>query len=143
LAHLTGSRNLKDLNLQSTQIGDAGLKSLTQIVNLERLNLVDTKNTDASLEQIGALPRLAKLRPGERITDSGLRHLAGSSQLRMLDLSCTAVTDAGLEHLKGLTGLERLDLDMAKVTDAGVASLNRALPKLFINQRPPWELSPF
>ena len=40
----------------------------------------------------------------------------------------TNITDAGLEHLKGLTNLEELDLRWTKVTDAGVAKLQQALP---------------
>ena len=40
----------------------------------------------------------------------------------------TKVTDAGLEHLKGLTNLEGLWLDHTKVTDADVARLKQALP---------------
>ena len=44
------------------------------------------------------------------MTDAGLEHLKGLSQLQRLDLASTQVTDAGLEHLKGLTQLQTLDL---------------------------------
>jgi hypothetical protein len=46
----------------------------------------------------------------------------------MLYLSDTQVTDTGLEHLKGLTNLERLELNRTQVTDEGVRKLQEALP---------------
>ena len=44
------------------------------------------------------------------MTDAGLEHLKGLTNLQSLDLTFTKVTDAGLEHLKGLTKLQSLDL---------------------------------
>ena len=41
----------------------------------------------------------------------------------------TDVTDAGLVHLKGMTNLQTLNLRKTKVTTAGVADLQSALPK--------------
>jgi hypothetical protein len=55
-----------------------------------------------------------------RVTDAGLEHLKGLTQLEWLDLMDTPVTDAGLEHLKGLTQLQELYLGGTKVTDAGL-----------------------
>ena len=63
--------------------------------------------------------------PGTKVSDAGLKHLKGLTQLRRLDLDRTKVSDAGLEHLKGLTQLRRLDLGDTKVTDAGVKKLQR------------------
>ena len=50
------------------------------------------------------------------VTDAGLRHLTGLSELRRLDLGDTAVADAGLRHLTGLSELRRLDLSRTEVT---------------------------
>ena len=47
-------------------------------------------------------------------------------------LSHTQITDAGLVHLKGLTQLEWLDLERTQVTDAGVKELQKALPNTSI-----------
>jgi hypothetical protein len=63
------------------------------------------------------------------VSDAGLEHLKGLSQLRWLKLNHTHVSDAGLEHLEGLPHLEQLDLSGTKVTDAGLQHLE-GLPRL-------------
>ena len=63
-----------------------------------------------------------------QITDAGLVHLAGMTNLQDLYLTDTQVTDAGLVHLAGMTNLGILFLDETQVTDAGVAELQKALP---------------
>ena len=45
------------------------------------------------------------------VTDAGLEHLRGLTQLQYLSLDSTHVTDAGLEHLRGLTQLQGLSLN--------------------------------
>jgi hypothetical protein len=45
-----------------------------------------------------------------------------------LDLSGTRVTDAGLKELAGLKGLQTLHLGGTRVTDAGLRELQEALP---------------
>jgi hypothetical protein len=48
--------------------------------------------------------------------------------LRRLDLNGTKVTDAGLKELAGLKNLKLLFLFDAPVTPAGIAELKKALP---------------
>ena len=69
-----------------------------------------------------------------RITDAGLKNLAGLSSLRTLSLGRTQVTDAGLKSLAGLKNLQSLDLSETKVTEAGVAELQKALAKVQIKR---------
>ena len=38
------------------------------------------------------------------------------------------MTDAGLQHLKGLTNLQTLELDNTQVTATGLTDLRKALP---------------
>ena len=45
-----------------------------------------------------------------------------------LSISGTKVTDAGLKELAGLTSLQTLVLNDTEVTDAGIAELRKALP---------------
>jgi hypothetical protein len=58
-----------------------------------------------------------------QVTDTGLAHLRGLTQLRWLYLHNTQVSDAGLAHLGGLTQLVNLDLDNAQVSDLGLVHL--------------------
>ena len=44
------------------------------------------------------------------MSDSGLEHLKGLTNLQELWLGNTKVTDAGLAHLNGFTNLQVLDL---------------------------------
>jgi hypothetical protein len=55
-------------------------------------------------------------------------------KLQSLDLSYTRITDAGLEHLRGLTNLALLNLRDTQVTDGGVKKLEEALPNCKINR---------
>ena len=70
----------------------------------------------------------------DQVTDAGVKHLHGLTQLRTLWLNHTRVTDAGLEHLKGLSQLQELFLDERGVTDTGVMKLHQALPNCEIRR---------
>jgi hypothetical protein len=50
-----------------------------------------------------------------------------------LRIDQTAITDAGLEHLHGMTQLKRLDIGGCKTTQQGHARLNEVLPDVQIN----------
>jgi uncharacterized membrane protein len=64
-----------------------------------------------------------------RITDAGLKTLAGFSNLRSLDLSHTAISSGGLAPLARLGKLESLNLTSTDVDDEGVRAL-RGKPRL-------------
>ena len=65
------------VDLNSTQISDAGLVHLAGLTSLRTLRLMDTQ-----------------------ITDAGLVHLAGLTSLQGLFLEETQVTDAGVARLQ-------------------------------------------
>src|SRR5438105_2520020 len=56
-----------------------------------------------------------------KITDAGLKELAGFQQLRTLEIHDNPVGDAGLPDLKRLTQLEKLHLSYTGVSKAGLA----------------------
>ena len=88
------------------------------------LLLGNTQVTDAGLEHLRGLSQLQLLGlEGTQVTDAGLEHLKGLSQLQVLGLDKTHVTDAGLEHLKGLRHLKFLWLEGTQVTGTGLEHL--------------------
>ena len=97
--------------------------------NVVRVWCDDIQVTDAGLEHLKGLTQLQWLcLSNTQVTDGGLAHLKGLTQLQNLLLDNTQVTDAGLEHLKGLTQLQHLLLFNTQVTDEGVKKLQQALP---------------
>jgi WD40 repeat protein len=159
LAVLSGLDNLRNLNLDSTQTTDAGLKDVARAGNLVSLSLTNTQVTDAGLAELKPLTSLEELRLDKLpITDAGLAQLTGLHRLRRLSLYKTAITNDGLVHLQQLPALERLSLDETligdeglrhlngcsslkylsvwntRVTDVGVEELTKALPNLKVNR---------
>jgi hypothetical protein len=105
-------------------------------MKLKELHIPDSAKTDLGLKHYLAAiePRTALYLSGWRITDAGLKELAGKKQLLWLDLGRTQVTDAGLKELAGLKQLQFLDLVGTRVTDAGVAELRKHLPRCWIDR---------
>src|ERR1700722_17083679 len=59
-----------------------------------------------------------------KVTDAGLKELAGFKQLQALNLvGCKGLTDAGAKELAGLRQLRALNLGLTPVTDAGAKEL--------------------
>jgi tetratricopeptide (TPR) repeat protein len=89
--------------------------------------------TNAGLEHLKGLTQLQTLNLMQtQVTDAGLERLQGLSHLQTLDLSAAKVTDIGLEHLQALTQLQNLNVDLTRVTDVGVEKLQQTLPKCSI-----------
>lgn len=96
--------------LQITGLNANGQMTDTVLERVSRLNFVNRLNLDGST----------------RVTDEGLKHLAGMPQLLELNLSGweSLITDRGLEALRHLLKLRRFQMCWPqRVTDAGVANL--------------------
>jgi len=132
LAHLGPARRLEWLDLAFTTVTDAGVAPLlTSARNLRQLNLEGTQISDAALARLRDCAQLEELDlSGTAITDAGLRHLAALKRLRLLWLTGTRITDAGLDALRDLKALETLDVGGTRVTQSGWRELTRSLPAL-------------
>ena len=97
---------------------------------LQRLDISHTQVTDAGLGHLKGLTQLDALwLNGTQVTDAGLNASRAWPNSKGAGLAATQVTDAGLECLKGLTRLEKdFSLYADQVTDEGVTRLRRALP---------------
>jgi len=109
------------IRLNGTEFGDDALASLVK-KHGDRIWGLDLRNTP--------------------ITDKGLRHLQGLSQIESLTLgnddtrffpsltvAISPITDAGLVHLQGLTQLMDLHLSGLPISDSGLDAL-KDLPRL-------------
>jgi internalin A len=153
LKELAPLNNLTTLSLRGTRVTDAGLKELAPLKNITTLGLTSvTDTTLGSLREMGLLHALlgarglGDSRPKssedvismnlnyEKVTDAGLKELAGFKNMISLGLYDTKVTDIGLKELAPLTKLTTLYLGKTKVTDAGIAELQKALPNCQISR---------
>ncbi len=126
---------------QGTNVTDATIAPLKDIMSVVDLNLAGTKVTDAGLASLEGLTNLVNLHlEHTRISDAGLTHLKKLTHLAYLNLYGTSVTDAGLKELQGLRSLRHLYLWQTKVTTAGAVDLQKALPELQISRG--WENEP-
>jgi serine/threonine protein kinase len=127
LSVLEGLPNLRNLNLDHSQITDAGLKVVARAGgNLVSLSVTNTQVTDAGLAEINGLKGLEDLRLDKLpITDVGMAQLVAFPRLKKLSLYQTHVTDEGLAYLKQCPALEHLSLDdVAPISDAGLRYLS-------------------
>jgi Leucine-rich repeat (LRR) protein len=129
LRHIVGDDSFQvvvHIDLSGEDFADEDLRHLRQFRNLRRLSLADTKVGDAGLEHIAELRELEMLylRGCDRITNDGLRHLQGLTNLRDLTITSDQVTNDGIQHLAGLKNLESLDLSEVSITDEGVKHLH-------------------
>ncbi len=85
------------------------------------LCLNGTKMTDAGLKEVAGLKSLQTLDVrGTQVTDAGLKELAGLKSLQRLYLNHCDVTGSGLKDLTGLKSLQILNIGGTSVTDAGL-----------------------
>jgi mono/diheme cytochrome c family protein len=130
-----------NFHMQGTNVTDATIAPLKDIVTLVDLNLGGTRVTDAGLQNIAGLTNLVMLHlEHTKITDAGLAQLKNLKHLSYLNLYDTAVSDKGLAELKDLGNLKRLFVWETKVTDQGAADLQKSLPKVEVSRG--WENDP-
>ncbi|MCA9078748.1 MAG: hypothetical protein KDA93_27235 [Planctomycetaceae bacterium] len=130
---LRGLTNLEDLSLYESPITDEACESLSELTGLQRLTLTGAKLTDAGCEFLGRMDHLQYLSLGDfyadsttiEITDAGLSHLVGLTQLRGLDLVAPRVTDEGLKSLAKLQNLEALMLNGSSLSGDGLGGLSQ------------------
>ena len=82
--------------------------------------------SDEGLHHLRGLTQLVYLRlRATSVGDAGLEEIASLNALVELNLRGTHVTDAGIRHLTALRHLERLDLADTRISDKGLESIGR------------------
>jgi internalin A len=74
LKDLAGLKSLRELDISSSRVTDAGLKELAKLKGLRRLNLRRTEVTDTGLKELAALQDLRTLGLAEmdNVTEAGV-----------------------------------------------------------------------
>ncbi len=109
----------------------ATLQRLNATIKFDRSGRVFQVNfepgavVDDILEELLPLTEIVNLSlQGTKVTDAGLKHVAGFKKLQQLYLGQTTVTDAGLKELATLERLTHLGLENTHITDAGIHSIS-------------------
>lgn len=131
LEHLSKMIDLRVLRLDRTPITGEGLRYLEDLEKLEELNLDFSNVNDDAMKHLENLKSLTALSLvlQKPLTDAGVAHLAGLTNMRLLIFAQHAeatdkITDKGLTHLRGMTQLRYLHLAATQITDDGVASIS-------------------
>lgn len=125
-------KNLRELELVGSAIGDEGVRAIAQMKQLEDLKIFGRV---CSPEALGDLAQLRNLRrlilSYTTVTDEVLDAYRSLTELRILGLwRSFDITDAGVAHLLNLSRLEEVNLGSAKnLTDASTLTLAQ-LPSL-------------
>jgi internalin A len=127
---------LDSLSLDGCNITNEMLARISNIKNLQpKLRLLSLENTKITDKGLGYLNNFKKLKwlylDQSDITDDGILHLKGLSELNLLSLKETKITDSGLMALKYFPKIYELRLRQTKITDAGIVHL-KSLPHLEI-----------
>jgi internalin A len=85
-----------------------------------------TVENDKQMAYLEALPDIRSLTIVGDVTDDGLAHASGLSQLRRLRIYSYKITDGGLVHLANMPYLQSLQIDRGKVTPAGLVHLQNS-----------------
>src|SRR5262249_40594166 len=128
--------DLRELDLENTQVTDAGLVTLTRLSGLQELDLSNTRVTDAGVAHLATFTDLRKLRLADmpQVTGEGISNLWGLTKLESLSLEGMELGKLGLGCLKELKNLKTLSLKNTVVSAADIADLQRALPGLEVEE---------
>ena len=136
---------LKQLNLNWTQVGDAGLSCFKDCKNLTHLKLWGTRVSDAGIANFKDCENLTGLWLGlTKVSNAGLVQFQNCNNLEDLGLPGTQVDDTGLDYFKDCKKLKGLDLSHTLVTHTGLACFKNSkdLMRLYMGDTKVADLSP-
>ena len=110
--------DLRDLQIEETELTDEDLAGLDHLDKLQRVFLEKTHAGDETARRLSRCHSLTRLDLGRtKLTDEGLKLLSACERLEWLSLEDTAITDAGIAYLSRLSRLEVLRLGSTKISD--------------------------
>lgn len=105
---------LREVHISEAGLDDEALKVLATLPGIEGLSLQGNAFTDAGVAQLKNAKSLRRLYlglpQGGSVTDASMPTIGALSQLEALDLQNLNLSDEGLQHLAGLSNLKSLTL---------------------------------
>jgi hypothetical protein len=138
LAHLEGLPRLINLQISRGSIDDACLAPIGKLTGLRSLSLMYHPISDAGIVHLRGLHDLESLRIiplGRKVTDEGLKSLAGMTRLKRLDISGVPATSHGLGVLESLPLVHLTLAEDATKPEEGIHRLKQIKPELSLEFR--------
>jgi hypothetical protein len=130
LVEVARLKKLRVLELDDTNVGDAGLDAIKAMPALAEISFKDMRGVGArGMTALAGLRRLDTLHLGFAEVDDSLEKLAASRTLRQLVLLRATVTDARAAAIAKIKSLRVLVLSYTPITDGALAHVS-ALPQL-------------
>lgn len=126
-SRLSTIRIIQGSLLAPAPVADSQLEIIGRMHDLTILELNDCPGvTDAGMQHLRGLSDLRFLDVrNSHITDEGLRGLGGLKRLRSISLANVSVNGWGFKYLSGLTNLQKLTLNATPLNDAGMAEIGK------------------
>ncbi len=136
LSHLNAMTQMSDLYLHGVAQDDSGM-DISGLRNLEKLTLTLKKTRKGKIriqgelrdEDLACLANLKHLKwlhigniPKTRITDAGMAHLAGLTNMEQLGIGSPYLTDKSLTYLRNMKRMQRMTI-AGNFTDEGLKYL--------------------
>lgn len=101
------------------------MAALADLHDVAKVTIMSNEVSDGGLRHLAGLSEMTYLDASgpSHIGDDGVAHLSGLRNLETLLLIGSEVTDRGVAHLAQLTKLEKLDLGRCEISDAGLTHL--------------------
>lgn len=135
-AELVEMPHLRMLTLNWTRVGEEAFTHISRFRELEEL-IVDSPNiTDGCIQSLSSHSQLRLLRlHGGKISDKGLVELTSLSALKRLYLTnYSDISDEGIQCLAKIGGLESILFDSCEnITESGISQLQKQIPECNIS----------
>ncbi len=130
LVKLPAARSITSLQVNASELTDAGLRLFREFPLLHDLALHNFRNSGAGFKDWSGWELASlNLRTQAGFADDNLKFLKDMPKLGNITLAGPAVTDNGVRHLQGVSTMQDVNLYFTRVTDAGIAALE-SLPNI-------------
>jgi hypothetical protein len=144
LQRLVGPKNCRIVTsvqgFQQSNLDDSLLENLSGSAHIRELFIGNSLITDKGLDHIQGMSNVVVLDlPGNsRVSNACFVHLPAMKQLKWIDASDVPVKDEGLAFLSTLTQLDQIELNRSKITDNGLEHLGAltGLRRLILDKNP-------